>query len=235
MADPTLPRAEWEALAAELALGVLAGEERARALRLTLSDPEFAAEVRQWEARLTGLLDDTAELPAPPSVWSAIEARVAPVPTASVRTLRFWQAGAVGSGAIAAALALALLTQPRDLPPTPAPIVIQPAIVASLSGAPDGPNFATRYDPRAAQLKVRATAAPPTGHRPVLWIIPADGVPRALGTVAASGETQLPVAEGHRALIRDGATLAVTWEPDAAPMPAAPSSAPVAAGRIATL
>ena len=37
--------------AAELALGVLEGEERATALRRVLSEPAFAAEVERWRAR----------------------------------------------------------------------------------------------------------------------------------------------------------------------------------------
>ena len=50
MTDP-IPRDEWEALAAEHALGVLDGADRSRALQLQLSDPTFAAEV---DAALAG-------------------------------------------------------------------------------------------------------------------------------------------------------------------------------------
>lgn len=238
MADPAMPRAEWEALAAELALGVLEGDDRARALRLCLSDPEFAAEVARWEARLAGLLDDAGEVSVPPALWAAIEGKLRPAtPTASIRTLRLWQGGALASGAVAAALALMLLTRPA-VSPTPAPTIVtaaQPVIVASLTGGAEGPRFDTRYDPGAARLKVRAAATPPAMRVPELWVIPEDGVPRSLGYVAASGETDLPIAEGHRSLMRDGVTLAITWEPPAAEPHAAPSGAPVATGRIATL
>jgi anti-sigma-K factor RskA len=57
MVDPAPPPSDREALAAELALGLLDGPEWAEALRLCLSDPEFGAEVGAWSLRLSLLLD----------------------------------------------------------------------------------------------------------------------------------------------------------------------------------
>ena len=54
--------------AAELALGLLDGEERAAALRRVLADPAFAREVEEWRQRLAGLFDDYPEVAAPESV-----------------------------------------------------------------------------------------------------------------------------------------------------------------------
>ena len=54
MTEPTPP--EQDLLAAELALGLLDGTERAEALRLCLSDPAFARAVDAWSIRLSPLL-----------------------------------------------------------------------------------------------------------------------------------------------------------------------------------
>jgi anti-sigma-K factor RskA len=60
MADPSGSPPDREALAAELALGLLEGADRAEALRLCLSDPAFAAEVEAWGLRLSPLLGTIA-------------------------------------------------------------------------------------------------------------------------------------------------------------------------------
>ena len=61
-------------MAAELALGVLEGDERAEAMRHSLSNPAFAAMVRTWQDRLDPLGEGFAEAP-PPNLWPAIEGR----------------------------------------------------------------------------------------------------------------------------------------------------------------
>ena len=53
MSDDPLP----DVTAAELALGVLDGPERAAALRRMLAEPAFAAEVDVWRNHFAALLD----------------------------------------------------------------------------------------------------------------------------------------------------------------------------------
>ncbi|MBL7372452.1 hypothetical protein INQ23_24295, partial [Escherichia coli] len=50
MPEPMTPE-ERDALAAELALGLLEGDARAQAMRLRLSDSDFAAAVEAWDGR----------------------------------------------------------------------------------------------------------------------------------------------------------------------------------------
>ena len=243
MAEPELPRAEREALAAELALGVLAGADRAAALRLRLSDPGFAAEVTAWELRLAGLAEGLPEAAAPDGLLERVLAMIDASPPARearlLRRLRWWQGGAGGAGLIAAGLALTLLLRPGapvQVPaPGPSPVVrTEPAIVASLAGAGDAPSFAARYDPRAGALRVRASTVEQGPRVPELWVIPADGVPRSLGLLAG-GDTRLAVAPAHRALFAEGAVLAVTMERREGAPHAAPSGAPIATGTISIL
>lgn len=230
MAELLTPE-ERDALAAELALGVLAGEERAQALRLKLADPGFAAAVAAWEARLHPLGEGFDEAP-PPAIWPAIERRLGASDT--VTQLRRWRIATAATGALAASLALMLV-----LRPTPAPIEIVRApdhvVMAELDGGEKGALFAANYDPANGMLRIKAMRMPDSALMPELWVIPADGVPRSLGLVSPTGMMKMPVPMAHRKLMRDGAVLAVTMEPrDGAPHDK-PSSAPVAAGKISTI
>ncbi|MGG7565149.1 anti-sigma factor [Rhodovulum sp. DZ06] len=58
---------EDELLAAELALGVLEFDARARAKARAAWDPGFAALVAAWEERLSGMAEDVPAVPPPPS------------------------------------------------------------------------------------------------------------------------------------------------------------------------
>jgi len=234
MADPLSP--EQDLLAAELALGVLEGGERAEALSLTLADPAFAAAVDAWRTRLDPLGQDFAGAAPPTGLWPAIEARLEDR-GASLRRLRFWRWSALGSSALAASLAAVLVFAPAPAPVTVVREVVRAPdtmAVAQLGGEA-GASLAANYDPGQGALRIRAIAMPQSDLAPELWVIPADGVPRSLGLVSASGTTHVAVPARLRALIVDGATLAITMEPvDGAPH-AAPSSAPVAAGKISKI
>ena len=234
MTDDLTPAQARDALAAELALGLLDGQARADALRLQLADPAFAAQVAGWEARFAGLNDEIAPVAPGPQLWDAIAARL-PGDRAVIALesrLSRWRMAAVGSGAVAAALALVLLTQ--GPPPLPAPPAPQLA-VARIEGEAAGPLVRARYDRGSGVMELRIEGFVPGDRAPELWVIPAGGAPVSLGQIAPSGIASMTVASGHRTLVQDGATLAITMEP-VSPIPhPAPSSAPIAAGRITIL
>ncbi len=233
MAEP-MTGEERDALAAELALGLLEGEDRAQAMRLMLSDPAFASEVEAWNARFEPLYDHFDERPSP-ALWPAIQRRLGSGANHHLqRALGRWRIGALASGALAASLALVLLVRP-----TPAPVEIARApdstVIAQLGASDAAALLAATYDPAAGVLRIRAMRLPGSTLAPELWVIPADGVPRSLGLIATDGVSRVAVAVPHRALLTDGATLAITLEPrDGAPH-RAPSSAPIAAGKISTI
>jgi anti-sigma-K factor RskA len=120
MDDPLTPEEERDALAAELALGLLEGQARADALQLALSDPRFAARVTAWEAKLSPLHGEWVEAEPGGAVWDGIASRLSrqhsPSVTAIETRLRRWRVGALASGAIAAALAVVLIFQPVPAP-----------------------------------------------------------------------------------------------------------------------
>lgn len=242
MTEPSAPMTpeERDALAGELALGLLSGAERAQALRLQLSDPVFAAEVTAWERRLAPLHHDFAEYSPSQKVWDGIAAQIEPGATAApglARQLRVWRASAIVSGALAASLAFVLLFRPpAPIPPqiVQAPPATQMA-VAQMVGQGSDMLVAARYDETTAQLNLRAENLPQGDLAPELWVIPADGKPRSLGMISATGTTRMAVSPNMRVMLENGVTLAITMEPAATAPHAAPSSAPVAAGKISII
>jgi anti-sigma-K factor RskA len=223
---------ELAAMAAELALGVLEGEERAEAMRLSIANPAFAAVVREWQDKLDPLGEGFAETPAP-DVWPAIAARLDSQPQAGeIRKIRFWQTSTALAGALAASLAAVMVFSPvivRETDQAPARIVI-----AQLAGA-DGTLLAANVNPQSGQIDIRAVSLPDSSLLPELWVIPADGVPRSLGLIAPEGTTQVALPAALKPLVVDGAILAVSLETAAGAPHTAPSSTPIATGKISAI
>ncbi|MHA6718528.1 anti-sigma factor [Sphingomonas sp. RS6] len=234
MAEPPPLPPEDVVLAAELALGVLDGEDHAAARRRQLADLDFAAAVEHWALRFAPLSHGIADAPVPPALWDRIAERL---PDAGdlrvVRALRRWRAAAIAAGAAAAVLLAIVLVRPDPAAIAPVPATA-PAIVAQITGD-EGVALAARYDPAQAVLHVRTDNMPASPLAPELWVIPAGGKPVSLGLVASRGDRALAVAPGHRALIEEGATLAITMEPAAGAPHPGPSGPPVAAGKITIL
>lgn len=187
-----------EALAAEYALGVLEGEELARARRLMDTDPGFVQQVDSWNAQLSPLGRLVAEAPPPTDLWARIEASITPVANdnaRSMRRVRFWQVSTGLSLAIAASLALFLVLRP--------PVAPQMAVLAPLQGGQ--PVLVATLDP-AGGLTIRphGAIAVPSDRDLELWSLPKGATrPTSLGVLPASGrqltaklaaETQLLVS-----------------------------------------
>lgn len=228
---------EEAALAAEFALGVLEGEERAQAQRLSLANPAFATRVARWQRRLDPLGQAFAESP-PPDVWPLIEAQLdAEARSGEIRTLRFWQVAAGASGALAAGLAALMILGPARMQQNSAPVAAAspgPVVIARLAGT-GGILLAANIDPQSRYLSIRAVSLPETPLSPELWVIPGDGVPRSLGLIARGGTTQVRLPENLRPLLVDGALLAVSLETAADAPHTAPSSTPIATGKISAI
>ena len=231
MPEPLRPEDEDIALAAELALGLLEGDALAAARRRQLADPAFAAAVERWALDFAPLALGGVDVPVATGLWTRIEARLPLGDSGAVVALRHWRATAIAASAAAVVLLAILL-----LRPVPQPVVLppQPVVVAQITGT-EGATFAARYDVDQGMLHVRTEQMPASRKAPELWVIPASGKPVSLGLVATHGGRDMAVAPAHRALLTEGATLAVTME-DAATAPhAGPSGPPVAAGKITIL
>ncbi|WP_395334852.1 anti-sigma factor [Novosphingobium sp. BL-8H] len=239
MPDTPLSPEDRDALIAELALGVLGAAERADALRQLMADPRFApAMIDEWDRRLEPLYSQYIPIEPPSHLWTGIEARITGATPSVVsvnRRLRFWRVSALVAGLVAASLALVLVLRPSpSTTSVPTPYAAQVA-VAQLTGAPNGPVVLARFDPVGGFLALRPSGIKADTLKPELWIIPGDGKPRSLGLISRDAESHILVEGPLRAFMTEGATLAVTMEQAVGAPHAAPSSAPVASGKISLI
>lgn len=236
MSSDAMP--ERSVMAAELALGLLEGTERADALRLMLSDPGFAAEVEAWRARLAPLYDGFAAIAPADGLMERIdqaidaEAAVAPMATLAPPAAQGrWKFATFAASAVAAALALALVW-PSPQGTGPVPQADADVAVAQLTGPIDGLLLTARYDSGTSEMLVRVEGMPVTETEPELWIVPADGQPRRLGRLLRGGVTRIAIPEAHRQFIDPVSELILTMEPKVLPDPDRPSAPTVAQGRL---
>jgi len=176
------------ALAAEYALGILEGEERARAQRLMDTDPGFARLVDGWNQQLAPLARLAADAQPPADLWARIDASVTPAEGAPVardnvvplRRVRVWQATTGLSLAIAASLALFLVVRPPADP-------TRMAVLAPMQGA-QAVLVATLDPSGALTIRPNGTIAVPSDRDLELWSLAKGATrPTSLGVLPASG------------------------------------------------
>ncbi len=219
------PEREGDVSAAELALGVLEGEERAAALRRVLADPAFAREVETWRAHFGELFGQFPEVAAPEGVLSRLERSLEP-PRA---TARLWPRVSAALGLIAASLLLVIVLRP----PAEGPAV-QPAspLVASLAPAERGAALPAVFDPARGELRIPVSTPPQPERSAELWVIGGDGVPHSLGLLNAGQRTVIAVDPAERARLAAGAKLAVTSEPRGGSPTGLPTGPILASGEL---
>ncbi len=234
MVDPTTDTGVPEDVAAaELALGLLEGEERGAALRRVLAEPGFAAQVEWWRSRLAALFDLWPEHAAPPHLAARIEASLDGTP-APAQTSRFaWPALAAVTSAIAASLLLFVMVRPEPTLPVsqPIPVARPTSVLVAMLGDAKSPVAAV-YDPANGALRVAAGPGVPDARVAQLWVIGGDGVPHSLGLLS-SRPTSLAPKGVDRGRIAPGATLAISVEPLGGSPTGLPTGPVVATGVVA--
>jgi anti-sigma-K factor RskA len=215
--------------AAELALGLIEGEERSSALRRVLAEPAFAQEVERWRTHFSVLFADYPSVEPP--AW--IERRLAAV-GGDPQPWR-WATGV--ASLLAAGLAVALVIRPADVPAPvpraqPMPAAVTYAAAMAPAKADDGKPFAALFDAGRGQVRVPAAVDVPAGRVAELWRIGADGVPHSLGLLTGAGTTALALSDTDRAALAAGATLAISIEPAGGSPTALPTGPVVAAGAL---
>lgn len=208
---------ERDYLAAELALGLLEGEELLTARGLAASDAAFAAEVERWQQQFAPLLDTVGPEVPPEAMWERIAAEIARRGEGGSevailqRRLRNWQRAAALSAI--AACALVLLTV-LPLLTRPAPQAPAAPLVASFTLPSTPTRLGVTWLPGQRDLLVNAAGLPGDGvHDHELWLVPPEGKTISLGLVAPDRSVRLHISEELAARLREGATLALTREP----------------------
>lgn len=212
--------------AAELALGLLEGEERATALRRVLADPAFAREVDEWRQRLAGLFDDYPEVAAPDSVGERLAQLDRPAQPA-VPKRRNWPIAAMVT-AIAAMLALFVILRPT-------PEIVSPPhrlMVASLMMTDRSAAVPAMVDMTTGEMRVGGAAMTPAGKSAQLWMIGGDGVPKPMGVLASTGPSRMVLPMEKRHALKAGVMLAVSIEPIGGSPTGLPTGPVVASGKL---
>jgi anti-sigma-K factor RskA len=222
--------------AAELAFGLLDAPEREAAERRLDSDPAFADAYRRWLDWSVAMFTGAGEAPRP-SIWTKIEARLPANDAARVHAadpaLPWWRGGAIAASALAASLALVLVTRP-----VPAPVIIaqappaRPPLAAILTGPDSRAVVTISFDPVTGRLLAAPSGLQLPGHSAELWIIAPGAKPRSLGIIDAGTirSTRAP-ADAGKAIAAD-ATFAISSEPLGGSRTGAPTGPVVASGKI---
>jgi anti-sigma-K factor RskA len=228
-----------EVLAAELAIGLLAADERRAAEARRVGDPAFDAACRRWEDWVSGLLEGHDVAPSA-ALWDRIHARLPANDDRQLAGLRRsvgrWRGAAAGLAVIAAMLGGALARERRFPRPAPAPVVAPaPAptpIVVILTSADRRAIVSVSFD-RASGRFVAATDAFRPGRRSAeLWVIPADQVPRSLGLLfEPDTDRRLTPGEASHHLV-PGVTLAISLEPLGGSKSGKPTGPVVLTGKV---
>jgi anti-sigma-K factor RskA len=240
MSDQGPELAGDEALAAEHALGVLSGRERADAEVRMVADPAFAREVESWRARLAPMIDEVAPASPSPALWASIE-RALPANDDAAdlrRSVTRWRGASFGAlGLAAASLAAVVVLASR-----PPEVVVQPRppagamMSAKLSTEAGQQLFVAAYDPDRKALVI-TSLAPPEAHPGKvheLWLIPADGKPRSLGIVERGASKAMPM-DAMAPMAREGARLAISVEPPGGSAQDGPSGPVAAQGELSRI
>jgi len=221
-------------LAAELALGLIEGEERASALRRVLAEPAFAAEVEAWRAHLGVMFDLSPEIAAPVNGLARIERALSPAANDGGSQLTIWR-GMAAASLVAVAILAVVAFGPQATSPVAPPVQVaqrSAVLVAQIIPVDKSQPVPAVFDPASGELRIAAAALVSAGHSPELWVIAADGVPHSLGVLHAQRSTAVTIRAADRARFVAGSALVVTVEPVGGSPSGKPTGAVVAQGPL---
>ena len=214
--------------AAELALGLLEGDDRAAGLRRQLADPSFAREVQHWREHFATLFAGSQERVPPAAVAERIEAHLDRRAARAAPSPGFWRPLALASSLAAAALAGVVVLRPATTPM----IAPQAQMVAAMALS-DGKTapLAAYYDPAQKMVRMPGPMPIPAGHSAQLWAITTGRSPVPLGLFHVVGSTVVAEAKTTQE-IPAGTTLAISFEPIGGSPTGVPTGPVVASGSL---
>ncbi|WP_022706549.1 anti-sigma factor [Paracoccus zeaxanthinifaciens] len=206
---PLTAQQEDEALAAELALGLLDGPEAEAAVARLSTDPEFAAAVREWQERLAGLAEGLTPVMAPARARQYIRERLghadAPLATDPTEGASWWRGpiGVIAGFFAAAAIAFVLFSPDAPLP--------QQGYRAEL--ASDAGDMAVEAILRGREMRIAMqSGSPAEGRDWEVWWLAEGSDPVSLGVLPREGDMTMMLPEGLEP--SQGARIALSDEPE---------------------
>lgn len=220
------------ALAAEYVLGLLDSAAEAAASARMVNDAEFAKEVAAWRDWLLPLLDGN-DTDAPENVWNNIHAALSATSAQNDNrpSVRLWQALTALSVSAAAILAVLLIQQPA---PTIVPEPEAP-LIAALGSDTEKAAITASYNKEKGEMLLTPVSLDTGRLYPELWVIPADGTPHSLGIVSGEKPSAIIISADMRQFLDEGATLAITPEPQTGGPGGKPSGPVIASGKIVSI
>ena len=222
----------FDTAAAELALGLLDGPERADGLRRVLAEPAFAAEVEGWRTHFAALFPMVPAAMPGDAVFQRIEASIAPASATVTALPRRWawpSIAALSSMAAAVLLVVLVMRPPAQVAPPDRPTA--PALLAAaVVPTAKGDAVSAVYDPAAGSIRLTSAALADARHAAELWVIGGDGVPHSLGLLRPGTTTALTVSPADRSRLAAAAVLAVSIEPQGGSPTGLPTGPVVAKG-----
>ncbi len=226
-----------DGLAAEYVLGTLDASERAAVSARRQREPQLDNAIKSWERRLAPLNEAIPEVAAATGTWQKIEARITGAPRSAnggaevidlKRRLSLWRTSAIAASAIAASLILAVGV--RELTPQPKP----KNLVAVLQKDAASPAFLVTVNVEDRLMTVQPVAAKrEAGKSYELWIVHDSlGAPKSLGVIDDASAMQRPTLAAYKRDVIEGATLAVSLEPEGGSPTGAPTGPVVFAGKM---
>ena len=223
--DPKL----LDRLAAEYVFGSLSSRARRRFERLRQRLPAAEKAVLEWERRLMPLSGSVPTERPPGRVWKGIDKRIGGgAHRPSARAWGWWlrPAWGVAFGVLAT---LAVIRFFPEVMPIETIVQERGTLPQSYVGLlTDSQNNAvllassTRYG-RILSLKRVRPVEVPSGHVAVLWALPRDGAPFAVGVVPVAEKATLTLADTSEKLFSNVPRLAVSFESGLPPPGATPS------------
>ena len=230
MSDPAFtPSDEDDLLAAEVALGLTEGEERAAARTRLLTDRDFARRVADWQERFVAMTDDIAPVTPPAKARRALLARLFPGRRAPLlQRLWLWQGISVAALATVAYLAWPMLREP--------PMRTPGEVYATRMAAEDSAlEMLAVMDVARGDIALRRVAGDaPEGRVLELWAILPERAPISLG-VLPEGEVTRVALPAELAPRAGEITLAITDEPPGGAPGGVATGAVMAVGAVAEL
>ena len=215
-------------LAAEYVFGPMPARARRRFERLRARSPAADAAAREWERRLMPLSAPVPALEPPPRVWDGIDRRTGGTGRIAPASAWAWLRPALGFAlGVLATIGLVRLypdaTVPIDeivqqrgtLPQSYVGILVDANNDAVLLAS------STRHGRVLSLKRLRPLAVPP-GRVAVLWALPANGAPFAVGVLPKSDKGVLTLADTSEHLFFNVPRLGVSFEAS----PPAPGAAP---------